>query len=260
MSDTLTDLTPFQLLRPEKVLWTYPATISNPIDQFRSKSLRKFLARVEEYLAQANITSEVVALDEAGFREWLTYYTAKMKENGFSLMADMDWYHRRVAEGYQIQGLWFWQAGKLVASGILRVKGTEEIVFAFKASDKLELAGGSNSSIGSVVDYYFQKLALGQGFQRISAGRSRNTFGVINSLGYLDFKLRLGYDPSPDPTSPLLTNVPVDEQGRALFLATPVAEPHRFSWYELNPTEQPWTENRIPSLSEPIHKVQPLQL
>lgn len=247
------DLTPFQLLRPEKLLWTYPQGVTEPLDHLNSSSLRKFLAKAETYLSDAHVTWEIVPVTQAGFLEWLVYYQSKMDENEFSAIADLNWYEKRIQEGYQIFGLWFKKDGRLVASGILRVKNTEEIVLAFKASDRLELGGKANSSIGAVVDFSFLQYAVEQGFQRISAGRSRNAFGVINSLGYLDFKLRLGYQQSPDPASPLLTEVPVDQQGSVLFLAASVSDPATFSWYEINPTGQPWAASRIPSLKEPIN-------
>lgn len=250
---TTIDLTPFQLLRPEKLVWTYPQGVTEPLDHLRSSSLRKFLAKAETLLSDAHITWEIVPVTQAGFLEWLVYYQSKMEENEFSTIADLGWYEKRIKEGYLIFGLWFKKAGQLVASGILRVKNTEEIVLAFKASDRLELGTMANSSIGAVVDFCFLQYAIEQGFERISAGRSRNAFGVINTLGYLDFKLRLGYVQSPDPASPLLNQVPVDEQGRALFLAATTSNPSAYAWYELSPTGEPWAASRIPSLREPIN-------
>lgn len=247
------DLTPFELQRPEKLLWLYPQGVTEPLDHLNSSSLRKFLAKAEELLSDNHITWEVKTLDEAGFTQWLSYYQSKMDENEFSTIADIAWFQKRLAEGYQIQGLWFLKGEQLVASGILRVKDTEEVVLAFKASDRLELGGKANSSIGAVVDYCFLQYAVDQGFGRISAGRSRNAFGVINSIGYLDFKLRFGYLPHPDPTSPLLVEAPVDEQGRAVFLASRASHPDSYAWYELSPTGEAWAANRIPSLREPIN-------
>ena len=247
------DLNPFQLQRPEKLVWSYPQGVTEPLDQLKSSSLRKFLAKAEVSLSDAHITWTIEPVTEASFTEWLTYYQSKMEENEFSTIADLGWYQKRLSEGYQIFGLWFKKAGQLVASGILRIKDTEEIVLAFKASDRLELGGKANSSIGAVVDFCFLQYAVEQGFERISAGRSRNAFGVINSLGYLDFKLRLGYQQNPDPASPLLNQVPIDEQGRALFLAATISDPMTFAWYEINPTGEPWAASRIPSLREPIN-------
>lgn len=251
------DLTPFQLLRPEKLVWTYPSGVTEPLDQLRSSSQRKFLARAETLLSDAHITWSIEPVTEASFNQWLSYYHTKMTENEFTSIADLNWYHRRLSEGYQIFGLWFKKAGQLVASGILRVKGSQEIVLAFKASDRLELGTMANSSIGAVVDFCFLQYAIQQGFERISAGRSRNAFGAINSLGYLDFKLRLGYQQSPDLTSPLLSDVPVDEEGRVLFLAATQSHPNDFAWYEIAAGDSPWAASRIPSLREPIHRLVP---
>ncbi|HCC84919.1 MAG TPA: hypothetical protein DEP87_04530 [Candidatus Pacebacteria bacterium] len=252
MSDNLLDLTQFQLSRPERLSWIYPTSAKDPLTQLRSQSLRKFLARAETYLTANQITWAIEPLELTQFEAWLPYYRAKMAEKGFDCLANTSWFLKRQSQGDQLLGLWFRRQQQLVASGIIRVKA-DKIVLAFKASDRLDLAGRSNSSIGAVVDHFFQKYALEHQFASISSGRSRNAFGVLNSLGYLDFKLKLGYVPQADLASPVSQTVPTDAQGRVLFFGlSGTVLSGSSNWYEINPSAEPWSKRLVTNLAPEI--------
>lgn len=203
--------------RPEKITWRLSEPNTEPIAHLKSKGLRKFLSRSDELLAQKDITHAYKALSADEFSAWLPYYQEKMSENSYEILATPDWYQDRTAKGLTIEGIFFYQNNKLVGSGIFTRDGLEKATFAFKASDRLDLSNDANSSLGAVIDYFFLKTMIEKGVKIISAGRSRNAFGVINTLGYIDYKLRFGYQPQPDLTSAMFEEVPLNESGVVMF-------------------------------------------
>lgn len=220
----MTDVTPIpyslirhNITRPEKITWQFPAGVA-PLDQIKSKSLKKFLGRAEEHLHENHINWSLEPLTDEGFLHWLSYYRTKMFENGYRIIADEAWYNQKIASGYQVLGLLFYKDGQLVASGIIGLDPkTKAGHLHFKASDRLELSNRDNSSIGAVVDYFFLKYAFDQKLVLVTGGKSRNAFGVFNTLGYLDFKLRFGFVPIADLTSPLLDEVPTLPEKPVVF-------------------------------------------
>jgi len=201
-------LASYNLTRPEKIIWQFPAGVA-PLEQIKSSSLKKFLTRAEEHLHENQINWSLEPLSVDSYSHWLTYYRSKMFESGFRIMADETWYDQKIALGCQVLGLMFYRAGELVASGIISLDPkTKTGSLHFKASNKLDLSGRSNSSIGAVVDYFFLRYAFDQKLATVTSGRSRNAFGIFNTLGYLDFKLKFGYLPTSDTTSPTTLEVP----------------------------------------------------
>ncbi len=211
------DLTPYQVVRYEKTRWRFPSTGGDVLATIKSKGLRDFLKNIDQVLATQNIISTYKKISRDEFAEWLSYYQTKMAEHQFDFIASLDWYDQKIKEGKTVEAVFFHQQNKMVASGIFLREGNHKATLAFKASDRLELTNKSNSSIGAVVDYFFLKTMREQHVEIISSGRSRNAFGVINTLGYLDYKLRFGYEPTPAKKSTLLYSVPVNEKGIILF-------------------------------------------
>ena len=215
----LFDLSPYAIKRPEKVAWRLPVdpAIQNPLDYIKSSGQRKFLESINTVLEANNITYQTKVLDAASFQDWLPYYEARMSENDFSIIASTEWYEQRTAEGKTVEGMFFYQEGALVCSGIFLTEGSEKATFAFKASNRIDLTSKSNSSIGAVVDFFFIREMLSRGFPILSAGRSRNAFGFFNTEGYLEYKLRFGYQPTLSDTTVFDTSVPLAENGCICF-------------------------------------------
>ncbi len=217
------NLEPHQLIRPEKISWRIPG-IQTPnvsaLDLIKSKSQRKFLHTVDAILEENGITWELIPLSKQQFLDWLPYYESHMLELDFRILATETWYEARVQAGKEIWGMFFHQHGKLVCSGIFVMEGTEKATFAFKASDRIELTKKENSSIGSVIDYFFIKEMIHRGVKTISAGRSRNAFGVYNTFGYLEYKLRFGYEPLIAEEVSFEHSVPLSEDNSVVFFAT----------------------------------------
>lgn len=226
------DLTPYAVQRPEQMIWRFPTNLADPLDGIRSKSLRIFLRRSDAVLSESQTTYVYKPVTISEFEEWLVYYKAKMTENGYRVLATKEWYETRTAKGYLIEGVFFYRNEELICSGIFTRDGLEKATFAFKASDRIEFSGRSNASIGSLSDYFFLKKMYEMKVKVISAGKSQNAFGVHNTLGYLDYKLRFGYQPRLAEPTPLLSTVPVSEEGRVLFYGV---KDGRLSLYSLKP-------------------------
>ena len=215
------DLTQFGLERSTKVIWRFPVDDQDPLNHFRSKGLRKFLQKSAELLEKIGITWKYEALTREAFLNWLPYYQEKMTEQGYDLLATPEWYDSRTGMGRTVEGMFFYQNGKMVGSGIFTVEGNEKAVFSFKASDRIDLDNTSNSSLGAVIDYLFLQKMSEKKIAIISAGQSRNAFGVVNTLGYLDYKLRFGYNPQLPKTPEMTTTIPVNDDGVVAFFAQP---------------------------------------
>ncbi|MBP7768591.1 hypothetical protein KA082_02030 [Candidatus Woesebacteria bacterium] len=210
----------FGLTRPEKVIWRIPQAVRTNKDALlllKSKTMRSFLRGIDAVLMKNNITWQLHELSREKFAEWLRYYTEKMEELDYSVIASLEWYDKRIELGKTVEGLFFYQAGKLICSGIFMIEGMQKATFAFKASDRIDLSSEPNSSIGSVIDFFFIQEMLKRDIAIISAGKSRNAFGVFNTVGYLDYKFRFGYLPQPDMKSQFLDTIPMPESGIVLF-------------------------------------------
>jgi hypothetical protein len=210
------DLTPFGIERPEKISWAIEATSKDALELIQSKSVRSFLRQSHTLLEEAGIMLDFKELSLESFLQWLPFYEAKMSEHEYDILANSEWFHKRQAEGKKIYGLFFYKADQLVGSGIITV-GNDKGTLSFKASERIDLSSKTNSSFGSIIDYLFMQKILDMGLTHISGGTSRNAFGVINTIGYLDYKLRLGYAPSPAKTAVLLSEVPLNDEGLVLF-------------------------------------------
>ncbi len=231
------DLTPYQLKRPEKVDWQFEMTGPTILESVKSKGLRSFLRRSPELLAAQNIEVDFEPLTESSFTDWLPYYQAKMTDQGYNVIASPEWYSERVAKGWQLFGLWFKKDGVMVGSAIMSLHdGIGNI--HFKASDRIDLSSQSTSSLGAVIDFLFAENIQKAGATQIFGGRSRNAFGVHNTLGYLDFKLRFGYVPIKPSDLPLQDEVPLNEEGVVVFCAEDT-QTSKWGMYALAPAD--WT-------------------
>ncbi len=216
MPSTLS-LVSYQILRPEKIRWHFHLIENNILASLKSKSLKKFLAKYDSIIKDNNLSVEHKILDTESFEKWLEYYRRKMLENNYDIIASTDWYDDRTKKGLSIEGLFFYQNSKLVGSGIITRNSNEQATFAFKASERIDLGNDENSSIGAMIDYLFLKFAVDSKTKIISAGQSRNAFGVINTYGYLDYKFKLGYLPLLPEKPTFADSIPLSENGVGVF-------------------------------------------
>jgi hypothetical protein len=224
----------FNIERPEKILYYLP--ISNEINLFnniKGKKLKSFLCKSDEILKKNNIEWKYEELTEQKFLEWLPYYRGTMKKLNHDVWADEKWYQEETQKGYNIKALFFYQNKKMVGSGIMAFKD-DLVSLAFKATDRITISHVSYGSLGSAIDFLRLKLICKEGSYKTVITRSRNAFGVINSIDYLDLRLRFGYTIRPNLSAQILPDVPVNDEGFALFYGLQNGE---LSLYALQPKD-----------------------
>ncbi|MFA6177873.1 MAG: hypothetical protein WC694_03220 [Candidatus Paceibacterota bacterium] len=224
----------FNIERPEKIL--YDLSISNETDllnNIKGKRLKSFLRKSEEILKKNNIEWKYEELTEKKFLEWLPYYKGKMEELEHDVWADEKWYQEQVQKGFNIKALFFYQNGKMVGSGIMAFKD-DRVSLAFKATDRITVSHVSYGSLGSIIDYLRLKLICQEGKYKKVITRSRNAFGVINAPDYLDLRLRFGYTIRPNLNAPIVSEVPVNDDGCVLFYGL---QDENLSLYLLQPKD-----------------------
>ncbi|KKR43292.1 MAG: hypothetical protein UU10_C0032G0002 [Parcubacteria group bacterium GW2011_GWF1_40_6] len=207
----------FNIERPEKIL--YHLSISNETDLFnniKGKKLKSFLRKSNEVLEKNNIEWKYEELTEKKFLEWLPYYKGKMEEHDHNILATEEWYREEILKGFNIKALFFYQNGKMVGSGIMAFKD-DMVSLAFKATDRITVSHVSYGSLGSIIDFLRLKLICKEGNIKNVITRSRNAFGVFNTTDYLDLRLRFGYTIRPNLDAPVLSDVPVNDEGFAFF-------------------------------------------
>lgn len=231
----MVSLTQFDIQRPEKIIYDFPLSNSTDvINHIKSNSLKSFLLKTDEILAKNNITWKYEDLIKQQFIEWLPYYKEKMDEHNYLVRAKEEWYQEQIEKGFNIKSLFLYQNKKLVGSIIVTLKDNIASL-AYKASDRITVSSMPGGSLGSIIEFLLFKLVSESGNFTIATSRSRNAFGVFNTLGYLDFRLRFGYTSRPNLDDPLLSDVPVNEEGVVLFYGLQDGE---FALFALQPKSQ----------------------
>lgn len=218
MSEKIIDLNQFDLKRPEKVRWIFTPKNEEILNAIESKSLRKFLSHSEELLRINGIFYEFSTLTQDDYTNWYPYYEKNMKLNGYAVLAPKNLVEENEMKQKIVEAIFFKKNDALVGGGIIVRDGDEMASLAYKASDRISLSNDKNSSLGSVIDFLFFKEMQKKNVRIISGGRSRNAFGVVNSFGHLDYKLRFGYVPVADVESPLLDTVDFAQHDSVCFL------------------------------------------
>lgn len=242
---------PSQYSRPEKLTWVLEGATLADWHHIPSKSLRKFLARSEALCQEQGITWKIVPLTAELYADWLIFYKKRMLEKGFQLFADEDTFAQKQAEGKELTGIFFWKDEVMIAGGVM-ISTADRISFAYKASEDINLSDEPNANLGAVIDAQYQRYALTLN-KRITAGSSRNQFGLQNSLGYLNFKLRFGYKPQSAPDTTMASQVEVNDEGWVVcfvFNQEKTLVPLCITTTDAKPSDLLWTEilTRLPNI------------
>lgn len=222
----------FNIERPERILYYLPiSNTTNLLNNIKGKRLKSFLSKSEEILKKNNIEWKYEELTEEKFLEWLPYYKKKMEEHNHIILATKEWHQEQIKKGFNLKALFFYKNEKMVGSGIMAFKD-DLVSLAFKATDRIAVSHTSYVSLGSIIDFLRLKLICEEGNSKNVVTRSRNAFGVFNTVDYLDLRLRFGYTIRPNPDASVLKDVPVNDQGFVLFYGLQNGE---FSLYILQP-------------------------
>jgi hypothetical protein len=188
------------LWRPQKVSWIFPYDADRPIiDQIKSKSTRKFLRSVDQKIADEGIRIEYESCSREDFNEWLTLYVARSIEKNFRIVASIEWFEQKKIEGRRVERIFAYRGDTLIGGKIITVDQDGVVRSAFKTSVPLESWSAHNASLGIALDYLYLREYAVRRPTLMTAGSSQNLFGVLNSVGYLVFKLRIGYLPEVAP-------------------------------------------------------------
>ena len=113
-SSKIVSLTQFNIKRPERLLYEF-ALPSDPAllpDYIKSKSLKSFLLKTDEILAENNINWNYEDLTEEKFIEWLPYYKEKMEEHNYDVRAKKEWYEEQTKQGVALKGIFLYKNEK----------------------------------------------------------------------------------------------------------------------------------------------------
>lgn len=191
---TIFDCSPFW--RAEKITWTYRNHDPNSVlDRIKSKSARKFLRKFDLVMDEYHFRYEISSCSKQDFTGWLELYHQRSLEKHLDIIATPAWYDQRKSEGKIIEKIFFFQGKSLIGGKIITISKDQVVRSAFKASIPFDFKGRRNASLGILLDYIYLEHYSKRDVRLITGGRSRNLFGITNSIGYLCFKLRVGYMP-----------------------------------------------------------------
>lgn len=182
------------LWRPDKITWVYQNPDPNQVlDRIQTKSGRKFLRSLEQIKLQYNISFEIGPCTEHEYLQWLELYFEITEAKKFRKPAQPEWYAQKIAENKQIEKVFLYQNGFLLGGKIISISKDNIVRSAFKITRPYEFGKEiKNGSLGLMLDYVFLQHYSKQ-YKHITGGRSQNLFGIFNKIGYLNFKLRIGY-------------------------------------------------------------------
>lgn len=257
MSSQIFDLAPFNLQRPEHVVWRFDQKLPTALENIQSKSLRSFLSKTDQVLAEQHIEYVYQPVDRETFAKWLNFYRAQMESNEYDVLANLDWYDHRIQNGRVIEGVFFYRDGEMVGSGIITKTGSEKATLALKASQRIDISNHKNASLGAMIDYLFLNEMVKQQIPIISGGKSRNAFGVINTLGYVEYKMRFGFKPFLPPQTPQVSTVQLNEEGYVVFFTE--NDQHQPQAYFIRPTNAPELAAKLEPLLHGIPNLETIE-
>jgi hypothetical protein len=214
------NLTDLSLSRPTKIEWIFANPTSEWQTEIKSKSIRKLATDLDQILSSSTITIELLPLTAELYTDWLQYYSEKMIEQGHDVIAKFEWYTSRSQEERTLFLNRFYQAGKIVGATITSITKDNVHTQHFKASERLDISNHKNSSLGTIIDLVFIKTAVENKAKIISSSTSRNSFGYFNTIGYLGFKLKLGYQPSLPANAEYEPTMPVSPDKLCISFCT----------------------------------------
>lgn len=184
------------LFRPQKVSWIYPLESKKSVlENIHSKHAIKFLSGLNEFLTNHQLEVSTGVCSRTEYEEFLQLYNERVAARGFESIANLEWYKTKEREGKSIEKLFIKQSGVLVGGKIITVID-KQVRSSYKASVQLPIfQKPRNASLGLILDYLMLEHYIKTKPTLLTAGTSRNLFGVINTIGYLVFKLRIGYLP-----------------------------------------------------------------
>lgn len=200
------NFTPFW--KPNKINWNYPINPNTKvIDNIKSKGAKAFLSNIDQHLTNNNLIIKTRPCSDSDFSEFIKQYTQLFTIKKFDILANKSWYKAKLKDGKEIHIFQILQRGKIVASKIFTIKDhTYRSAFKISQPDFQFVVRHKNASLGLILDYLWLEHVSLLKPKAITGGTSRNLFGVTNRLGYLIYKLRVGFQATIPSSSTLQAN------------------------------------------------------
>lgn len=202
----------FSLRRPNHIRWLFPTFKSDTdiLQNIHSDKLRKHLVHTDDLIDkyQIKITKEV--LTKKTYLQWLTHYNEVIKSKSFTTFATDNWFNEKMKQGKSVELMSFFQNDILIGTKVYTLK-ENNVIASFKTTVSESISFTKKISFGAVMDYHFLRELCKRNITNVNFGKSRNQFGVDNSLGLLEYKLKFGMIPKYNIDDGLSDIVSVNE-------------------------------------------------
>lgn len=192
-----------QYSRPTRVKWLFPKealAVTKPLEWISyipSKSIRALALQLDAVLEQAGLVYTIEPLTAESYSDWRKFYAEQMSVQHHEVLAKPDWFEHRKVEYPEILLVEIrrQEDGHRVGAAIILRKVDGEWNKPYRASLRIALPRLKNVSIGALLDLLSLRYIFAHKPTLVKSGASRNAFGCINTLGYLAYKLKIGYEP-----------------------------------------------------------------
>lgn len=187
------------LVRSKKLLWVFPKSETQDWQSsIPSSSSRKIARNLDDIVEKSQLKFVWEELTEQKFTTWRAYYEKIMREQQHDVLAPEDWYSKYAVDERKLFLLSCYKSeqNELVGGAIVSETNEKMWTLHYKASERLETLGRGNSSLGLLFELEYMRKAMESNPELVTSGHSRNAFGYYNTIGYLLFKLRMGYRPT----------------------------------------------------------------
>ncbi len=196
-------------IRPERIRWSFPLPEDKQdpdawIANIASKSTRGLARRLDELLEIGNLQFEIRPLTAALYADWHTFYVPTMIAQHHDVLAKPEWFELRKAayENIYLLEVRTNSDQKRIGASIVTLKSGNCWGKPYRASERIDVPGVKNFSLGALLDLLAMRFIFSHQPVEVNSGSSRNAFGHFNTLGYLAYKLKIGYKPWYFPEYP----------------------------------------------------------
>ncbi len=201
--------------RPTKIHWSFPSVAEGQDwrEHIASKSVRKIARKLPVLLEHHRVTYEILPLTEELYQDWFAYNADVKQRLNQTVLSTPEWFAKSADLFVAIKLIEFRLQGERVGAAIVSVSKEGVVTQHFKAQERIDFPGDSNTSLGTLTELVILEHAPSLSATKVSSGRSRNGFGFYNSVGYLVSKLKMGYCPEIMDSDPTDTNFQVTAEG-----------------------------------------------
>ena len=207
------------LYRPVKVSWVYPLDSDlSIIDRIQSKHARAFLRNLDTFMEAEGFSIEKEFAPKLSLTNFYNSMAREWMNEVLSIWQHSSGLISNKRRGKRSKNLYL-PKPQVSWSKIITAKNFE-FRSSYKANRQLPIFFQTEKRLAGACT----RLQCSRNMKRsptlLTAGTSRNLFGVINNPGYLIFKLRMGYIPSVQNKATVFqqtTDMPKNRFGLVFF-------------------------------------------